>query len=189
MKKSFKANLKSTIETIITITLATLAVSCQSAPVNAAVPSSIAATETNSIIKTESTATGTLYTFSDGTGYYKEKSDTTEDFSDELNKLDSTAFAPTLKYSMDGKYYPLTGIITSIIPDADTRENIITFECGNGNVFQFTDSSNADWDVYDLVSCIMDNKGTATVYDDEVVTAMYAGYTDQFQQIEEREVK
>ena len=56
-------------------------------------------------------------------------------------------------------------------------------------MFQFTDSTNADWDVYDLVSCIMDNKGTATVYDDEVVTAMYAGYTDQFQRIEEREAK
>ena len=170
--------IKSTIETIITITLAALAIACQPSPVNAAAPitSSVAATETNSIIKTESTTTGTLYTFTDGTGYYEEK-------------LDSTAFAPTLKYSMDGKYYPLTGIITSIIPNADTRENIITFECGNGNMFQFTDSSNADWDVYDLVSCIMNNKKTATVYDDEVVTAMYAGYTDQFQKIEEREAK
>lgn len=184
MKKSFNANIKSTIETIVTITLATLAVTCQPSSVNAA-------TEIfpETIIKTESTSTGTLYTFSDRTGYYEEKSDATEDFSDGLKKPDTTAFAPTLRYSLDGKYYPLTGIITSIVPDADARENVITFECGNGNMFQFTDSTNADWDVYDLVSCIMDNKGTATVYDDEVVTAMYAGYTDQFQRIEEREAK
>lgn len=178
MKKSFNANIKSTIETIVTITLATLAVACQPSSVNAA-------TETNSIIKTESTSTGTLYTFSDGTGYYEEKSDTTEDFSDGLNKPDTTAFAPTLKYSMNGNYYPLTGIITSIVPDSDSRENVITLECGNGNMFQFTDSTNADWDVYDLVSCIMDNKGTPVVHDDKVITTMYAGYTSQFQKIEE----
>lgn len=183
MKKSFKANLKSTIETIVTITLATLAVACQPSPVNAA-------TEIfPETIKTESTSTGTLYTFSDGTGYYEEKSDTTEYFSDGLKKPDTTAFAPTLKYSMNGNYYPLTGIITSITPDSDSRENVITLECGNGNMFQFTDSTNADWDVYDLVSCIMDNKGTAIVHDDEVITTMYAGYTSQFQKIEERKVK
>ena len=162
-----RKSIKSTMETIVTITLATLCVSCQPAH---------AATETllDSIAKVESTSFGTLYTFNDGTGYYSEN----ENFA-----------APTLKYSMNGKYYPLTGIITSIVPDADTRESVITFECGNGNMFQFTDSTNADWDVYDIVSCIMDNKGTATVYDDEIVTAMYAGYTDQFQRIEERETK
>nr|DAZ81413.1 MAG TPA: hypothetical protein [Caudoviricetes sp.] len=183
MKKSFNANIKSAIETIVTITLATLAVACQPSPVNAATETFLDSITT----KTESTSTGTLYTFSDGTGYYEEKSDATEDFSDGLKKPDTTAFAPTLRYSMDGKYYPLTGIITSIVPDADARENVITFECGNGNMFQFTDSTNADWDTYDLVSCVMDNNGTAIVYDDEVVTTMYAGYTGQFQEIEGRD--
>lgn len=159
MRKSFKV----TMETIVTITLATLSVSCQPA---------YAATETllDSIAKVESTSTGTLYTFNNRTGYYNEK----ENFA-----------APTLKYSMNGNYYPLTGIITSITPDSDSRENVITLECGNGNMFQFIDSINADWDVYDLVSCIMDNKGTPVVHDDEVITTMYAGYTSQFQKIEE----
>ena len=154
-----RKSIKSTMETIVTITLATLCVSCQPA---------YAATETllDSIVKVESTSAGALYTFNDGTGYYSET-------------------APTLKYSMNGNYYPLTGIITSITPDADSRENVITLECGNGNMFQFTDSTDADWDTYDLVSCIMDNKGTAIVYDDEIVTTMYAGYTSQFQKIEE----
>lgn len=121
MRKSFKANLKATMETIVTITLATLCmcVFCQPAH---------AATETllDSITKVESTSTGTLYTFNDGTGYYS------ENFA-----------APTLKYSMNGNYYPLTGIITSIAPDSDSRENVITLECGNGNMFQFTDSIDA----------------------------------------------
>lgn len=165
MRKSFKANLKATMETIVTITLATLCmcVFCQPAH---------AATETllDSITKVESTSTGTLYTFNDGTGYYS------ENFA-----------APTLKYSMNGNYYPLTGIITSIAPDSDSRENVITLECGNGNMFQFTDSIDADWDTYDLVSCIMDNKGTPIVHDDEVITTMYAGYTGQFQEIEGRD--
>lgn len=162
MRKSIKA----TMETIVTITLATLCISCQ--PAHAATETFLDSITT----KVESTSTGTLYTFNDGTGYYSEK----ENFA-----------APTLKYSMDGKYYPLTGIITSITPDADARENVITFECGNGNMFQFTDSTNADWDTYDLVSCVMDNNGTAIVYDDEVVTTMYAGYTGQFQEIEGRD--
>ena len=165
MRKSFKANLKATMETIVTITLAALCmcVFCQPAH---------AATETllDSITKVESTSTGTLYTFNDGTGYYS------ENFA-----------APTLKYSMNGNYYPLTGIITSIAPDSDSRENVITLECGNGNMFQFTDSIDADWDTYDLVSCIMDNKGTPIVHDDEVITTMYAGYTSQFQKIEGRD--
>ena len=165
MRKSFKANLKATMETIVTITLATLCmcVFCQPAH---------AATETllDSITKVESTSTGTLYTFNDRTGYYS------ENFA-----------APTLKYSMNGNYYPLTGIITSIAPDSDSRENVMTLECGNGNMFQFTDSIDADWDTYDLVSCIMDNKGTPIVHDDEVITTMYAGYTSQFQKIEGRD--
>ena len=161
-----RKSIKSTMETIVTITLATLCVSCQ--PTHAA-------TETllDSIAKVESTSSGTLYTFDNGTGYYSEKE----------------SLAPTLKYSMNGNYYPLTGIITSITPDADSRENVITLECGNGNMFQFTDSTDADWDTYDLVSCVMDNKGTPVVHDDEVVTTMYAGYTGQFQKIEEREAK
>lgn len=89
---------------------------------------------------------------------------------------------PTIANSVDGNYYPLTGIVTSVTPDdSDTCSEVITFTCSNGNMFSFTAPTTDCWEEADLVSCIMNNKGTETVYDDEVVTAMYSGSTDQLE--------
>lgn len=90
--------------------------------------------------------------------------------------------SPTIANSVDGSYYPLTGIVTSVTPDdSDTRSEVITFTCSNGNMFSFTAPTTDCWEEADLVSCIMNNKGTETVYDDEVVTTMYSGSTDQLE--------
>ena len=90
--------------------------------------------------------------------------------------------SPTISNSLNKTFYPLTGIVTSVTPDdSDTRFEVITFTCSNGNMFSFTAPTTDCWEEADLVSCIMNNKGTETVYDDEVITAMYSGSTDQLE--------
>lgn len=89
---------------------------------------------------------------------------------------------PTISNSLNKTFYPLTGIVTSITPDdSDTRSEVITFTCSNGNMFSFIAPTTDCWEEADLVSCIMNNKGTETVYDDEVITSMYSGSTDQLE--------
>lgn len=89
---------------------------------------------------------------------------------------------PTISNSLNKTFYPLTGIVTSVTPDdSDTRSEVITFTCSNGNMFSFTAPTTDCWEEADLVSCIMNNKGTETVYDDEVITSMYSGSTDQLE--------
>jgi hypothetical protein len=89
---------------------------------------------------------------------------------------------PTISNSLNKTFYPLTGIVTSVTPDdSDTCSEVITFTCSNGNMFSFTAPTTDCWEEADLVSCIMNNKGTETVYDDEVITSMYSGSTDQLE--------
>lgn len=89
---------------------------------------------------------------------------------------------PTISNSLNKTFYPLTGIVTSVTPnDSDTRSEVITFTCSNGNMFSFTAPTTDCWEEADLVSCIMNNKGTETVYDDEVITSMYSGSTEQLE--------
>lgn len=89
---------------------------------------------------------------------------------------------PTISNSLNKTFYPLTGIVTSVTPDdSDTRSEVITFTCSNGNMFSFTAPTTDCWEEADLVSCIMNNKGTETVYDDEVITSIYSGSTDQLE--------
>lgn len=96
------------------------------------------------------------------------------DFSDGSNY-----YQPTISNSVNGKYYPLTGIVTSVIPK-DARTDIITFVCSNGNMFSFSAPATDYWDKEDIVSCIMDNNGTGnTVHDDKVMSALYSGSTRQ----------
>lgn len=97
------------------------------------------------------------------------------DFSD-----GSYSYQPTISNSINGKYYPLTGIVTCVVPNADARTDIITFVCSNGNMFSFSAPATDYWDKEDIVSCIMDNNRTGnTVYDDKVVSALYSGSTRQ----------
>ena len=99
-----------------------------------------------------------------------------------LTSCQPVAAAPTISNSLNKTFYPLTGIVTSVTPDdSDTRSEVITFTCSNGNMFSFTAPTTDCWEEADLVSCIMNNKGTETVYDDEVITAMYSGSTDQLE--------
>ena len=100
-----------------------------------------------------------LFTFPDGTGYYIE-------YVDHL--------------------YPETGIITEI-EYYDDYTCIFTVTVANGNQFEFYDTLNSDWYLNDIVSMLMDSKGTEIVYDDEIVLCKYSGTIDYLAQWEMEE--
>ena len=118
----------------------------------------VAASEINSI---ETTETGTLYTFTDGTGYY------TEEIKG-ISTLDNL--------------YPLTGIVTEINYSVEPEIDEVTITCANGNKFSWYADSSDCWELYDLASCIMNSNGTKYVADDEVLLAHYAGGLKHFEQ-------
>lgn len=147
--------MKKGIATIITVAVigATAFTTC--------VPA-IAAREINSITSIETTETGTLYTFTDGTGYYHEENEIPE-----LSNVNGL--------------YPLTGIVTEVEYDVEPEVDLITITCANGNIFSWYADA-GDYEINDLASCIMDSKGTKYVDDDEVLLAHYAGGLKHFEQ-------
>lgn len=129
-------------KTIVAIVVTTITLFSSCAPVSAR--------EITSINRTE---TGTLYGFSDGTGYYTEEIEG-------ISTLDNL--------------YPLTGIVTDIQSGENPEVDLVTITCSNGNMFSwYADTGN--YEINDLASCIMDSKGTKYVDDDEVLLAHYAG--------------
>lgn len=132
-----------TTKTIVTAIVVTTTLFSSCTPVSAR--------EITSVNRTE---TGTLYGFSDGTGYY------TEDI-EGISTLDNL--------------YPLTGIVTEINYSVEPEIDEVTITCANGNKFSWYADSSDCWELYDLASCIMDSKGTKYVDDDEVLLAHYAG--------------
>lgn len=159
-----KKSIKSTVKTIVTITLATLCVACNPAPVNAA----------KEVAKIETTATGTLTTYTDGTGYYKEKVSNPTPSEDPA--------IPVITETVNNNLYPLTGLVTKVTPDADKRYDTVMIVCCNGNIFEFSAPHSDCWDVYDIASCIMDNNETECVEDDKVLSALYAGSIEQLRE-------
>lgn len=135
------------IVTAIVITTTTLFSSC----------TPVSAREITSVNRTE---TGTLYGFSDGTGYY----------TDEIEGISTL-----------DNLYPLTGIVTDIQSGENPEVDLVTITCSNGNMFSWYADA-GDYEINDLASCIMDSKGTKYVYDDEVLLAHYAGGLKHFEQ-------
>ena len=150
-----KTNRIITIITLATITLT----SYQSVPASETEKIFTDGSEVTSI---ETTETGTLYTFTDGTGYYHEENEIPE-----LSNVNGL--------------YPLTGIVTEIEYDVEPEADLVTITCSNGNMFSWYADA-GDYEVNDLASCIMDSKGTKYVYDDEVLLAHYAGGLKHFEQ-------
>lgn len=145
-----KKKLFTAIITLATITLT----SCQSVPAS---ETEKIFTDGYEITSIETTETGALYTFTDGTGYYQEES------GNEIPQLSNV-----------NGLYPLTGIVTEIKYDIEPEVDLVTITCSNGNLFSwYADTGN--YEINDLASCIMDSKETKYVDDDEVLLAHYAG--------------
>lgn len=143
------------------ITVATLTLTfCQSVPAS----ETEIFTDRSELVSIETTETGALYTFTDGTGYYQEES------GNEIPQLSNV-----------NGLYPLTGIVTEIKYDIEPEVDLVTITCSNGNMFSWYADA-GDYEINDLASCIMDSKGTKYVYDDEVLLAHYAGGLKHFEQ-------
>lgn len=148
------------------ITLATITLTfCQSIPAS---ETEKIFTDGSEITSIETTETGTLYTFTDGTGYYHEENEIPE-----LSNVNGL--------------YPLTGIVTEINYEVEPEVDEVTITCANGNRFSWYADSSDCWELYDLASCIMYANGTKKVYDDEVVLAQYAGGLKHFEKIQKGE--
>lgn len=152
-----KKKLFTAIIILATITLT----SCQSVPAS---ETEKIFTDGYEITSIETTETGALYTFTDGTGYYQEES------GNEIPQLSNV-----------NGLYPLTGIVTEIKYDIEPEVDLVTITCSNGNMFSWYADA-GDYEINDLASCIMDSKGTKYVTDDEVLLAHYAGGLKHFEQ-------
>lgn len=152
-----KKKLFTAIITLATITLT----SCQSVPAS---ETEKIFTDGYEITSIETTETGALYTFTDGTGYDQEES------GNEIPQLSNV-----------NGLYPLTGIVTEIKYDIEPEVDLVTITCSNGNMFSWYADA-GDYEINDLASCIMDSKGTKYVTDDEVLLAHYAGGLKHFEQ-------
>lgn len=68
------------------------------------------------------------------------------------------------------RLYPMTAIIVHTSTYTDT----VTVKDFNGNLWQFKGVE--DYEVGDIVSLIMNDKGTEKIFDDEIIKAQYDGY-------------
>lgn len=152
--------MKKKIFAAIITSITTLILTCQLIPAS---ETEKIFTDRSEITSIETTETGTLYTFTDGTGYYHEENEIPE-----LSNVNGL--------------YPLTGIVTEIEYDVESEVDEVTITCANGNRFSWYADSSDCWEINDLASCIMDSKETAIVYDDEVLLAHYAGGLKHFEQ-------
>ena len=75
--------------------------------------------------------------------------------------------------------YAQTFVVTevNITPGTETTEPeavVLVCEDYNGNIWEI-ETDDGDWFKGDVLTAIMDTKGTDTIYDDEVVCARYSG--------------
>ena len=80
--------------------------------------------------------------------------------------------ATTLKVNAQTKenFYPQTFVVVEV----DEKLNAVTCVDFNGEEWAFYGTE--DWQVGDIVSAIMTDKGTSKIYDDEFVTIRYSGW-------------
>lgn len=69
--------------------------------------------------------------------------------------------------------YAQTFYVTEVVPTP--TETIVVCQDFNGLEWKFI-SEDEDWYKGDIVSAIMDSKGTEIIFDDEFVTVKYSGY-------------
>lgn len=153
--------MKKTIVTILTSVVALTLTSCQPVAASEMNPVFTDGSEEQAITTVQSTESGLLYNFSDGTGYYTQ-------YHTDIPGI-----------STYNGLYPLTGIITEIEYEVEPGVDLLTMTCANGNMFSWYEESTDCWELNDLASCLMDSNGTKYVYDDEVILAHYAGSLDQ----------
>ena len=79
--------------------------------------------------------------------------------------------------------YAQTFVVTEVNITEPTPETptgyVLILEDYNGNIWS-VDADDGDWFLGDLVSAIVDSKGTESILDDEIICARYAGTIEGF---------
>lgn len=71
-------------------------------------------------------------------------------------------------------YYPNTAIVI----DFNEAEDLVICEDSAGNIWEFKGIE--DWDEGDLVSMLIDGKGTPKIFDDEILLVRYGGWIGHY---------
>lgn len=66
--------------------------------------------------------------------------------------------------------YPTTAFVTEL----DYENDLVYITDTNGHCWSFYGTE--DWQIDDVCSCIMNNKGTEKVFDDEILKVRYSGH-------------
>lgn len=66
-----------------------------------------------------------------------------------------------------------TYAMTCEVVELDRENDLVVCEDFNGNLWEFYGCE--DWQIDDIASLLMDDNGTPTIYDDEIVSAQYNG--------------
>ena len=67
------------------------------------------------------------------------------------------------------EYYAKSGVVTFV----DRTEDRVCFTDNQGEIWEFESSD--DWEVDDLVACVMNDNGTDEIFDDIVISVKYEG--------------
>lgn len=82
-----------------------------------------------------------------------------------------SALLPTAEKATE---YPLTAVVVNV----DYENDIVTCRDYADNEWEFFGAE--DWIKGDLASMIMNDKGTAAIKDDEIITVRYSGWIEKF---------
>lgn len=66
-----------------------------------------------------------------------------------------------------------TYALTTEVVELDRENDVVVCEGFNGNLWEFYGCE--DWQIGDIASLLMNDNGTDTIYDDEIITAHYNG--------------
>ena len=64
-----------------------------------------------------------------------------------------------------------TYAMSAHVVECDTRTDVIVLEDCNGNLWEWEGVE--DWQEGDCAACIMNNNGTPSIYDDEIISLRY----------------
>ena len=68
--------------------------------------------------------------------------------------------------------------LTTQVVQVDYENDVVVCQDFNGNLWEFEGTE--DWMYGDIASFVMNDMGTPSIYDDEIISARYSGYFDGF---------
>ena len=92
-------------------------------------------------------------------------------------------FSVLIALGLYAQTFVVTEVVTTPATEMTVESVVIVCEDFNGNQWEIP-TDDGDWFEGDIVTAILDTKGTDTIYDDEVVCARYSGTIEGFYEME-----